>query len=287
MTLNSIVVNDSGTQIAYLDSAVFKRVQNVALKRGVRFISLNRRGYPGTTPCTEEEVNAIVSGTKEQKDAWHRDRGHEVGMFIHRLIDQENIPPISVDNKTGGVIVFGWSSGAGDANDTIAHADTLPSDMLSGSCSVVCLNRPITHPWIDNRIPEEDRPEKFAHWISSYFQHGDTSTKVMDVLSWVEPSTIHPASINNMTAEEKEAMICMQNYEVPYMPSVKTLFPHFKATILTGELSPACAISSYWMVENDAKEAGKHVNFVVIPDSNHFLHWDNPEEALKIYLDCA
>jgi hypothetical protein len=50
-------------------------------------------------------------------------------MFIHRLIDQENIPPISVDNKTGGVIILGWSSGAGDANDTIAYADTLPSDV--------------------------------------------------------------------------------------------------------------------------------------------------------------
>lgn len=103
----------------------------MALKKGVRFISLNRRSYPGTTPFSEEEVNVLVSGTKEQKDAWHRDRGHEVGMFIHRLIDQENIPPISIDNKTGGVILFGWSSGAGDANDTIAHADTLPSDVRS------------------------------------------------------------------------------------------------------------------------------------------------------------
>ena len=143
-------------------------------------------------------------------------------------------------------------------------------------------------PLADNRIPAEDRPEKFAHWVSSYFQHGDSGAKIMDALSWVEPSTIRPASINNMTSEEKEAMIYMPTYEVPYMrgsreqfayayhkvffdDSVKTLFPHFKATFLTGELSPAFAMSSYWMVENDAKEAGKPLNLVIIPGSNHFV----------------
>ena len=73
----------------------------------------------------------ILNGTKEQRDAWHRDRGHEVGLFIHKLIHKENIPPISADRKTGGIILLGWSAGAGDANATIAHADTLQPDVRS------------------------------------------------------------------------------------------------------------------------------------------------------------
>ena len=97
----------------------------------MRFVALNRRNYPGTTPYSEEEINALVNGTKEQKDAWHRDRGHEVGIFIHNLISKENIPPISADRETGGIILLGWSAGAGDANATIAHANTLPSDIRS------------------------------------------------------------------------------------------------------------------------------------------------------------
>jgi hypothetical protein len=52
-----------------------------------------------------------------------------LGTFIHKLIDKENIPPISLDRKTGGIVLPGWSSGVGDANDTIAHTDTLPSDV--------------------------------------------------------------------------------------------------------------------------------------------------------------
>lgn len=94
MALDIITVNDSGTQIAYTDTgapsqspyitmvaihgmsfsggsfllmfpqfrpdwptliiAVFKRVQNLAIKKGVR---LNRRNYPVSTPYEEEDVS--------------------------------------------------------------------------------------------------------------------------------------------------------------------------------------------------------------------------------------
>lgn len=115
--------------LTYFFIAIFKRVQDVAIKKGVRFIALNRRGYLGTAPYNEEELNVLRNGTKEQKDAWHRDRGHEVGMFIHKLIDKENLPPISADRKTGGVVLLGWSAGGSLANATIAYVDTLPFEV--------------------------------------------------------------------------------------------------------------------------------------------------------------
>jgi hypothetical protein len=146
-------------------------------------------------------------------------------------------------------------------------------------------------PLVDDRIPPEDRLEKFGYWVSSYFQHGDLGTRNLDVLSWVEPSTIHPATLNNMTADEKKEIICVgkePEHEMPYMMAsneqfsssyrkaffgddVKTLFPGFKVSFLAGELSPAFAISSYWMLENDIKETGKPFNLRFIPDSNHFV----------------
>jgi hypothetical protein len=116
-------------RLTYFSIAIFKRVQDVAIKKGVRFVALNRRGYPGTVPYSEEELNILVNGTKEQKDAWHRDRGHEVGMFVHKLIDKENLPPISADRKTGGIVLVGWSAGGSLANATIAHVETLPSEV--------------------------------------------------------------------------------------------------------------------------------------------------------------
>ena len=73
----------------------------------------------------------LVNGNKEQKDGWHRDHGHEVGMFIYKLIEKGGIPPTSADRKTGGIVIHGWSAGAGDAMAMVAHADTLPEDVRS------------------------------------------------------------------------------------------------------------------------------------------------------------
>ena len=213
--------------------------------------------------------------------------------------------------------------GAGDVNNAIAHVDTLPSGVRTSLASYmrsmivqgafylprfkphrddICLDshrvmfggsmEPKHYtPLIDDQIPPDDRLEKFSVWVSSYFQHGDLSTRSLDVLNWVEPSTIHPATVNNMTTDEKKEIICISRepeYEVPYMvasqeqfadayrkaffgDSARTLFPGFKASFLAGELSPAFAMSSYWMLENDIKETGKPFNLRFIPASNHFV----------------
>jgi len=51
------------------------------------------------------------------------------------LIDKENLPPVSADRKTGGIIVVGWSAGAANAIGTIAHATTLPPEVRAGLAS--------------------------------------------------------------------------------------------------------------------------------------------------------
>ena len=112
----------------------------------MRFVAINRREYPGSTSYNEKEVNVILNGSKEQRDVWSRDRGHELGTFIHRFVEKENIPPISVDGKTGGIVLLGWSAGSGIANATIAYADTLPSDVRS--CLSLYIRSLIIQGWI-------------------------------------------------------------------------------------------------------------------------------------------
>ena len=146
-------------------------------------------------------------------------------------------------------------------------------------------------PMMNHDIPLEDRFNEFGSWVSAYFRHGDIGAENPDVLSWVEPSAVHPATINNMTMEEKKQILCPgkeAQYELPYIisspqqfgqayrkvffdDSVRALFPGFKVSFLAGELSPAFAISSYWLLGNDAKETGTPLNLRLIPDSNHFV----------------
>lgn len=232
---------------------MFKRVQDVAIKQGVRFVALNRRNYPGSTPYTPEEINTLLNGTKEQRDGWHKDRGHEVGMFIYKLIEKGGIPPISADRKTGGIVIHGWSAGAGDANAMIAHAGTLPEDVRSrlasymraliiqGAYRLCILNSisvtdiksdshsvmfgaspdPTEHsPLVDEQLSPEGRLLKFYTWVGAYFKHGDISTQDVGNLSRVEPLDIPPPSIHKMTAEEQKEIICTgkeTEHELPYM----------------------------------------------------------------------
>ena len=145
-------------------------------------------------------------------------------------------------------------------------------------------------PLVDDKASREERFQKITLWVSSYFKHGDISTRNPDVLSR-EPSTIHPPTLTNMTADEQKEMMCVGNesdYDRPYMASfqqqfayayreaflgdaVRTLFPGFKATFLAGELSPLFGIYAYWMLEDDIKEAEKPFGLVLVPDSNHFV----------------
>lgn len=144
---------------------------------------------------------------------------------------------------------------------------------------------------MDQRIRPEDRFTAFGSWVSAYFQHGDISLQNPDVLSWVEPSTVHPATVDNMTVEEQKEIIYTGkgvHDEIPYLQDslqqfgyayrkaflddgIRTLFPGLKASLLVGEMSPAFAISSYWMLENARKETGKPFNIRLISDSNHFV----------------
>ncbi|KAF8629752.1 hypothetical protein AX15_003292 [Amanita polypyramis BW_CC] len=343
MAFDSIVVNDAGVQIAYTDTGapsqspyitivaihgmcfsapIFKRAQTAALKKGVRFVAINRRNYPGSTPFNEEQINVILNGSKEQKDALVQDSGHEIGLFIHKFAEKTNIPPISADGKTGGIVLLAWSAGTSAATAAIAHADTLPSNVRSHlslyirslilqESHQIMFGAPISEydysPLIDTFIKPEDRHLVFGHFVSSYYDHGDITSKDPKTISWVVTSTTRPATLYNMSKDEQTEIICYGQesaFDLPWMAhfgeqlsfayrkaffddATRKLFPHIKLTYFTGDRSPGFAINTYWTIEKDVKDAGKSVNLRFVPGANHFYHWDYPEEAIDFYLECS
>jgi hypothetical protein len=79
----------------------------------------------------------LEQGSSEEKAEFWRDRGHEIALFIDAFIKENNIPPISNDGQSGGVILLGWSLGCGEANATVAHVDTLPPPLRSHLASYI------------------------------------------------------------------------------------------------------------------------------------------------------
>ena len=119
--------------------AIFKRTQAAASKTGnaIRFVALVRRIYPGSTPLTSEEIDTLKQGTEDERGNYLKNRGHEFATFIHAFVNENNIPPISEDGKSGGVVLLGWSMGCGEAIATIAHAGTLPPDIRTRLSSYI------------------------------------------------------------------------------------------------------------------------------------------------------
>lgn len=108
-------------------TAVFANVMSLAPVFGLRFVALNRRDYPQSTPYSSAELTVLSNGTDAEKTTFLQDRGIEIATFIDTFIQQENLPAVSSDGKSGGVAVLGWSLGNSFTIATIANVDTLPA----------------------------------------------------------------------------------------------------------------------------------------------------------------
>ncbi len=101
---------------------------DLAASKGVRFVALNRRHFPGTTPLSSEELVITQTGGTDdsQREALVEARAHEIALFIDVFIQKFNLPSIS---SGGGVALLGWSLGATFALIVISSVDTLPEDV--------------------------------------------------------------------------------------------------------------------------------------------------------------
>ncbi|KAF8074541.1 hypothetical protein FPV67DRAFT_1559307 [Lyophyllum atratum] len=304
---------------------IFQRVLSVAHGKGVRFVAPNRRPFPGSTEFSPEELDVVMNGgTDEQRNAQIQARGHEMATFINNFIQKFDLPPISEDGKTGGIILLGWSVGAAFALATISASHTLPGEIrgrLSSYIRSLVLYEPAPivlglptpeqnwAPLIDTTIPEALRLPAFGQWSTSYFDHGDLTKRDLNSLSWIVASPKRVPTIFNIPeAQLKE----MERYgadaisDLPflfhfanqlkasyrrafYAPGTLEAFPKMKLTFLCGDKTGAFGIAGMWAVQDDEKEADgkKAVNYKVVPGINHFWHWDEPEKAFEGFMACA
>jgi hypothetical protein len=175
-------------------------------------------------------------------------------------------------------------------------------------------------PLFDTSMLATAQYSAFVQWVSSYFQHGDLSTRDPDVLSYVTPSIIRPPSIFNMSQAEYDSIIdigpnpTLDLHLLGLAPSLEPVFrkatfdkalrsllPNMKTSFVTGDLSTSFALYALFIFQNENDAAGgDFIKFEVVPGVNHFvssyicsidfslkiiakMHWDDPEKALQTY----
>ncbi|KAH9918264.1 Alpha/Beta hydrolase protein [Fomitopsis serialis] len=339
--MSSLVINDQGIELRYTDSGappstsstpyitlfmvhgmgfigpIFKKIQALAHSSNLRVVAINRRGYTGSTPLTQAEATAPLAGSDEDKATYIANRGLEIASFIDAFIQKHNIPPIAVDRKGGGVGLLGWSAGNVSTLSAVAYVDRLPPAAQKRLASYMralilqeppslCLGMPLPpgtwSPQIDPSIPEKCHEPFFTQWITSYFDHGDLSTRDTNVLSYIVPSVSRRPTIYAMSPEDRQEFV----EEVPEGPAmfctmaqalamyrracfdrdVRARLPELKVWSLTGDVTPSFSIASFWTIQDEDKErGGGFVNYKMIPGVNHFMHWDDPEKAIQAYLE--
>ncbi|KAF9254804.1 hypothetical protein L218DRAFT_831845, partial [Marasmius fiardii PR-910] len=69
----------------------FEKIHSAAHALNLRTVVWNRRDYPGSTPYTDSELEDLKQGRKAFLDRI----GRQVGEFLVRFVENENIPKAS------------------------------------------------------------------------------------------------------------------------------------------------------------------------------------------------
>ncbi|GJE99279.1 alpha/beta hydrolase [Phanerochaete sordida] len=300
---------------------VFEKLATVAKSSGVRLVAIMRRDYPGSTPIPPADVESISTGTDDDRAAYLRARGIEIAAFVDKFVETHNVPPPTASGKGGGFAILGWSMGSAFANAAVVNADALNEaaqarfsrymrSLIYLDAPYVALGIPKAEkfwtPILDESIPLHLRVPFFANWITSYFAHGDFSTRDPDVVEYIVPSPTRVPSIYHMNDAQREAIVCGESTwtsEVPFMvfcepqfyatyqraafdEAVRDRFPNMKVWALVGDCGASFAFTALFkMQEEDEACGGGNINFRIIKGGNHFMHWDDPEDTLKVILD--
>lgn len=244
-------VDDKGTQLYYEDSGappgsetyttlvlvhglifhggVFKPMFQYAAENNMRLVAINLRDYPGSTPFSPSELDALRSDKADQA-TFISDRGMELARFLEWFILEHDLPPKALSHKSeaaGGLSILGWSLGNCPIMSMLASAHALPEatrkllDMHLRSFIVYDpplytfgisdVYEDVYNTARDKSIPPEDAAEVFSFWVSGYYRHSPT------VLS----------SFNTLTREEILAGISNSPIDDPlkYQPTLKSMSP--------------------------------------------------------------
>ncbi|KAJ7499883.1 Alpha/Beta hydrolase protein [Mycena latifolia] len=300
-------------------SGTFQRLNPFAGPNSLRIISVNRRCYPGSSAFSAKELSTFSEGTEDERASLLEQQGRDLALFLDGLIDELSIP------QSGGIALIGWSMGTIFLLSLIASVDTLPAttkDRLSSFVrTVVILQSPSLAlglptpagrliPHTDPDIAPDARGPAFAKWVSSYFVHGDLSTRSLEHLTYNNTDPLRVSTIERLKPEELCAIadfapgeiydniVGLSPFEVPVFKqtnkalfdvTVRGVWGGTKFWTVYGSAEPWNIIYAAWFLEDQCRAADAPelaIHFKVIDGSNHFLVWEDPERAITELKEC-
>jgi len=284
-------------------SGTFKVMLQRANEFGFRIILPNRRLYPGSTPLTKEEVDAVQPGKPvgELADAYMK-HGEHLLMFVNNVIKEHNL---------GSVILSGWSLGTGFLSVTVASIVNLSEEIQANlrktvktivwwdpSAGVIGINDPPTGGWTplyDETLTPEERGQAFGQWLSQYFPHKDVDKRDCHNFIYKITSPTKTPTFTGMPFEEFLTMVDFtagvngdSNFgDRHFLPvniiirdraffdsKVRAAWGNIPFNVIYGEESPYNVLWAAWQLDEIAKQRGMPLATKGMPGSNHFAMHD-------------
>ncbi|KAH9948846.1 Alpha/Beta hydrolase protein [Amylocystis lapponica] len=176
---------------AVFHGGTFRRMIPFAAQHNLRLVIPNLRDYPGSTPFSQEELDALAShGRETQRDAI-KAYGEEIAAFFVWFIQSEHIPPATrssdpATSRHGGVVLLGWSAGNIATLSMLSHSTKFPEltkTLLSTHLRSLIVFDATLHalgfrppetlysPLRDTTIPLAERTAISGPWLSAYYSN--------------------------------------------------------------------------------------------------------------------
>ena len=281
-------------------------------------VCVNRRDYPGTTLYTPAELNAIRDGNEH--GSFFVARGVELAAFLDGLIDALSLPGHTSDGKEGGLALMGWSMGNMFTLSTIASVSSLQPQtrtrlqlylrkfIMFGEIAVELTDlgdidpmvdppsqalgiSGASAPPVDRKRPQQEVLSEAAQWLSSYFIHGDLSTRDVRNIEFMTPDlskqsvigTLPPEELSTLTDYEAVArsdtllfmsptVLFNQMYKALFDPETRSLWPKLDFWLLYCDSSAGMMVHAAWEIEKLAQiNKDQPVQILTIEDAHHIV----------------
>ncbi|KAF8215076.1 hypothetical protein K438DRAFT_1955069 [Mycena galopus ATCC 62051] len=298
--------------------ALFRKLLPLAAARSLRIVCINRREYPGSTPHIAEELRVYTSGTDQERATLMNEAGINLALAVDGIIQQCSL------QSAGGVALCGWSLGNSFIMAAMASVFCLPSETTKRLQSVIqtfilwdppsqALGMPSPPkgyiPLYDQDLAPAARGLAFGKWVTSYFTHGDLSTRDPDQLNYRDTDPSRKPTFDDTPIEELLSIVDMSVgdkcdtilVEPPFAAVLsalteKALFdPEIRAawrgTKVSYMYATATSWNGYlalWDIERrvEAAQGNAPIAFRLIQGANHFVMWEDPSLTLDELISC-
>ncbi|KLO13272.1 hypothetical protein SCHPADRAFT_890150 [Schizopora paradoxa] len=268
---------------------IFRKLLPLAGHHYLRIVLLNRRGYPGSKPLTEEELRLIDGPEEQGHEQYFGAQAQELADFLVDFAVKQHLPTASGDS--GGIALMGWSAGNACTLSLLSQPQAIDEStrkalepflrtMVIFDAPAYIAGRSLARSGVfifsNATYTDEERFRKFADYAGAYFEHPSVAShNIKDLQIVLDSKQLKTSTTSRFTSDEYRKLVwpeAAMKVDVPAMTYpvqeferwmkralfeddlAQEFWPSLKVEIIWCEHSTAPCVEAGWIFEELRKE---------------------------------